>query len=514
MRHATIIIILALVSGVVYWFSANTPWLIDDFVYQYHIAENGDVITDRLDLKPIDSANDILVSQVNHYFTTNGRALDHILVQGFCGIWGHMAFALFNVIAYLLFFRLIALVAGVSFRNVGSVATIVILTFLSYQTLMTPSCQIGYIWMGDIILCFIYVFRSCEFKSKLMLPLLFLFSFIAGSSHDAYVVGTGCALIIYWFRNLRSLSPARWVMIVGFGIGGLFLCLAPGTVMRASGVKLGGVEAALTALLSLKCMIMMLAVVAYKCLTAKESLKSIYAGNAFFINALVFSLMLTLLFGVVSGRQFFGAELFSIIIMMRLLVDGRFKPFWMSVLGAAVVLFAVDQLVKLDELNRDLLSVEEQYRDSADGTVYVDTETTKFYGFLDYVPFVAAPNLLPNYSQRALINLMALKYPEHDKRLTILPMALKGKTGADIGNAVFSIDGNAKRVYVQSDSAPARFIIHRYLFGLVPVSPVEVDFSNPVIDTGLWRAVVKDDQSPLITYGSVDIIDQPHEKDR
>lgn len=498
--------LLLAVIGIIFYFSNETPWIVDDFVYQYFIDQNGDGAADYLDAKPIDSLGDIALSQYNHYLTTNGRTWAHFLVQGFCGIWGHALFALFNAIAYVVLFALIAKIANRRLSNISTFMTIAALAVLSFQTLMTPSCQIGYIWTADTVLGFIYLLRREKSAPRIWaLPVIFLFSLLAGWSNEAYVIGFGGALLIYVAKHLRSLSAVKWIMLIGFGIGGLLLCLSPGTIGRTADQSNPLGESLLTIAISLKAMALLVAIIIYQKLIKKTSLKLIYRNNAFYFNALFILLIFNLVIGIRANRQLFGIELISIILILRVLPKGCFNKLWLTIFTIAASLFVAHQLVRLHSLQNQLKEIESQYAISDDGVVYVDTPTFKFYSQLEYVPMIAPPHETVQYSEQTIRNTLAYKYPGK-KDLKILPVALRGMESIDLGNKVIEDNSfSSKKILVQSIDRPARFFIERKLLGLLPISPVEVDFSNPLITTEFWRAVEKGDQSPLITYGDVKI---------
>lgn len=83
-----IISIVSLVMGIATYL---TPWFLDDLNYMWSCGDGKTLIT---------SFDQVIQSQVTHYFTVNGRFCAHVLVQLFNGILGVGVFAIFNGIMY------------------------------------------------------------------------------------------------------------------------------------------------------------------------------------------------------------------------------------------------------------------------------------------------------------------------------------------------------------------------------------------------------------------------------
>ena len=70
----------------------------DDFMYKY-VLNNG--LPDYA--QPIKNISDIIKSQIDHYFTWNGRTMTHIMVQFVTGLLGKNIFNLLNTVIFCLF---------------------------------------------------------------------------------------------------------------------------------------------------------------------------------------------------------------------------------------------------------------------------------------------------------------------------------------------------------------------------------------------------------------------------
>lgn len=81
-----------------YLLSVYTPLMADDFSFAYMYDRNGANIS-----SPIMNLYDIVISQYNHYFVSNGRTPVQFIEQLFAGLLGRDSFNLFNALIFLLF---------------------------------------------------------------------------------------------------------------------------------------------------------------------------------------------------------------------------------------------------------------------------------------------------------------------------------------------------------------------------------------------------------------------------
>lgn len=180
-----IISIVSLVMGIATYL---TPWFLDDLNYMWSCGDGKTLIT---------SFDQVIQSQVTHYFTVNGRFCAHVLVQLFNGILGVGVFAIFNGIMYGALSISLQVIAGLKpFASVRSTLTTSLLTLLFFTTRLIPSCQIGYIWAAVITLAFVYVFFDKHYHNPAIIVLLGMGSIIAGNFQEAYSIGISGALII------------------------------------------------------------------------------------------------------------------------------------------------------------------------------------------------------------------------------------------------------------------------------------------------------------------------------
>lgn len=217
-------ILLLIVAVVIAVFSYMAVWLGDDINYAYS----------WVDQSLVSSIRDSIASQNVHYFVSNGRYVAHVIVQCFCGFLGHGWFAVANGLAYVLFMVLLCKITGITKSDDKNILMLTLTVLLSFQTKMVPSCQVGYIWMFSLSLLWLKYFFSDSKYNVWQSALLIILSLLAGNSQEAISVGISGALFFYWVENRKRMSVAQYVMMIGYWIGALSNCLAPGTIDRGT----------------------------------------------------------------------------------------------------------------------------------------------------------------------------------------------------------------------------------------------------------------------------------------
>ena len=100
----------------------------DDFSFAYVYDRNGANI-----LSPIMNLSDIIISQYNHYFVSNGRTPVQFIEQLFAGLLGRGLFNLFNTLIFLLFLWISASFIGQKKNRLYIVSALFLLFWFYYQ---------------------------------------------------------------------------------------------------------------------------------------------------------------------------------------------------------------------------------------------------------------------------------------------------------------------------------------------------------------------------------------------
>ena len=128
------LVLLLMLAALVSYFSYVSPWVGDDIEYAYFSAIKD---TNGTNL-PIHTLQDIVVSQYNHYQSTNGRTVAHCFVQFFCGIGGQIAFSICNGLMYILLVVLICHLTHWDWKKPRSVFVALLLVLFTFNTGFTP----------------------------------------------------------------------------------------------------------------------------------------------------------------------------------------------------------------------------------------------------------------------------------------------------------------------------------------------------------------------------------------
>ncbi|MGN0238066.1 MAG: DUF6056 family protein [Lepagella sp.] len=473
------ITLLLLVAVFIAYLSFQTVWLGDDIKYQYNYA--------HLDQR-VSSFEDAIESQNYHYTHTNGRYLAHTLVQSFCGFLGQPAFAIANGLMYILFFLAIFRLCDVKLSNFKSVASIIVLGLLTFQTKMMPSCQIGFVWMFTFTMGLLILFFKSNLKPKAWLSTLSVLpAIIIGNGQEALNIGVSVALFFYWIGHRKEMTLFQYCLMIGFWIGTASDCLSPGTLNRGAGsmgVNMNRVIVSfLRYLFLLKGIWFLCIIVLYYKFKHKISWKNIYKQNSFFWVCLIALFCMNIAVHFESNRAGFGVELMAIIIGIRTIPSKSLNKLWLSLCTLLLIVNFYYQTIGILKKQAFYQEVTRQYSTSADGKVYISD--WDFYSPIPYnrnfsgviVPYgVNNGGDMSYYEYRNLAHKLTDSYPGRPYPI-IMPTYLKGKEHTDLGNQLIYL-GNSLWLAVQSKSDPATFEVHREF----PIFPTYKTYDSVVVD--------------------------------
>lgn len=489
-------LLLVAVAAVVMFFCYITPWLADDISYSFSfVRDNND------QWKWITSFHDVIISQNAHWFKVNGRYVAHFFVQCFCGMWGQTAFAVTNGLMYILFFLILAKFCRVKLDNFKGFASLVVVSLLTFQTKMVPSCQIGYIWTFTASLAFIYIFFHKDFLPNRWATLpLAIFSIIVGNGQEALNIGIGGALIIYWACNMRNMTLRQYILMICFGLGALALCLSPGVLHRAGATGSTNIimrfsESIFGLIIYSRSLYLLIVVVAYRCLKCRTSLREIYLTNSFLWNVWGILLVFNILVVVMCNRQIFGEELMAIILSFRLLKGNTLSKRWLALFTIILIGILAIQGHCCLLVKKQMDIIKNEYPNSLDGRVFLDLSlpyskliapSTKYFKSLMYSN-VSDPDV--EYINLTLGQLLQHKYKLNKKHL-IVNIRLKGKRNQNLSNQIYDV-GEGQYLIIQNKRHPQTPVLRTYSrYGLNPDTTVdEIDMTELLIDEGpYWRA--------------------------
>lgn len=449
-------------------------WMGDDLYYQYSFA-TGERIT---------ALGQILPSQVEHWFTQNGRFIDHYIVQTMLCLCGQVLFALANAIVYAGFALLLIKACRIPMNDWRYVAIVALMSLLGFQTKFTPTCQVGYIWMFSLIIGYVISFQKfAATSSRWHLLWLVPFSTIAGWSQEALVIGVGAALVIYVIKNLKSLSINQWFMFFSFGAGALLLCLSPATIHRTGSVT-GSVEflsagaySIVKLLYYLRMSYLLLAVCIILLVSKRATFRQLIGAEPYLWIIWVVMFVFNILIGVFGNRQLFGMELAALILTVKYL--RTYFPSVKFATAAVVILLALfipKAISNADFLKQDndyLTLLHKSYSSNPDGTVYVDMPA-RMVTFKDTYPSDV-------YTWHVL-NTLGRRWKEDEgKDFRTLPTICSRLEGISCNSIIESARGTLDIVLTPED--PRQVTVTRYLrlFGKeIQLSSNPVQNNHPV----------------------------------
>lgn len=331
---------LLIIGSLFYLMNMYTPICGDDYLYSFYLTpvaaksffEGASIGFEQ----KISSFTDVIFSQYNHYFYVNGRTIPHILEQSFAGLWGENCFNLINVFAFLLLNMLVIWISGK--RNLTKFGYWVAAVFFIWFLLPCPvdlfllmSGALNYTWSAVLCLAFLLVYtkvRQMERVNWGVAFLLFLLGVISGWTHESLVIGiSGALFIIYCVQyNKRKPKSPEIALVAGFWLGTLLLCLSPAARGRASFDHPSIWETFLLIIGELRAFYVLLFLLVYTFFREKRNnnnhtLRKFFYDNQLYFYVILIELVFSLVIGFRNVRQLFGIELFSVVILIKLISD-------------------------------------------------------------------------------------------------------------------------------------------------------------------------------------------------
>lgn len=330
-------------------------------------------------------------------------------------MWGENAFDLFNVFSFLLLNLLVIWVSDKSkllnlFYWVTTVFLIWFLLPCPVDIFLLMSGAVNYSWSAVFCLAFILIYykvRQMEnVKWLVAISLLFL-GLLSGWTHESLVVGISGALFIsYCLRYKRKPRRPEAMLVIGFWLGTLLLCLFPAARGRAAFDHPSVWETILIMGSELRAFYLLLILLVCLLLHEKRygqnyTLKKFIYDNQLYCYIILIEFFFSLFIGYRSVRQLFGIELYSIVLSMKLI--SQQVSFRSTRLKGLMIVAASVLIVHMACIIPCAKHTHEQYQDliasyvqSQNGTVYfkyesfpylLDSYIWRFGGYVDWEAF-------------------------------------------------------------------------------------------------------------------------------
>lgn len=403
------------VIGIVFYFMNHyTPLFSDDWHYNFIYGTK----------EEITSIADILRSQYIHYFQVNGRFVPHFFIQLFDGLLGKECFNVVNTFFFMTYLYLLSYTLKaqcISFYK--STSLVLFLTFLLpgfANNLLWMSGACNYLWVAVFLLSFNLLLRRNTFDAKIY-PLLFVAGIFCGWTNEALVVGLGAGYFFYFLFNRKRLTTHRIVLLSGFYIGAMLLVFSPGSIHRASLATdtifsftdiVRSYLSALLAMNNLRIMflfLILLIIIMWKCqMKAKVFIKD----NQVLLIAVVISFFFVLFTRHDTNHSRFGIELFSLILISKLILKEWFKIY--HFLNCIVLIFAGFCIYYMSEVYEDYKNIVNQI--ASKGEKLVLTNPVRYPTCLN--------NYIVNYNYPESISSPWIAKHFHKEELIFLPASL------------------------------------------------------------------------------------------
>lgn len=427
-------IILAILGLVVWWISDRVIWLGDDLDYKYQMK--GAIWQSWGE---ICSWNDYWRSQYVHYLNVNGRYVAHALVQLMNGILGQHIFAIFNAAIYICFAVMIAKVSKVKISgNPGGILTIVCLAVICFPTKMMPTCQIGYIWGMTMNLIWLNLFFSGRKLTAIKVIGMTALGILAGNWQESISVGISGALGIAYLYQLmgrgesfvKRIDGRRLTIMIGYVVGTAINCFSPATITRAHGASLPISDQLLYASFSTTGILLLAMVLVYFKLRHRHidlhfniDLHSRRIPDGILIMAICILVLFNVAVGIICNRQLFGANLFAIILLLRVLPRHRFSTFMNIAASIGVIAIWTMMIMGVNNVRRQYDDITKQFTEAKDGKVYCDRVRVMTTGHPSWASYYA--DILGQFDNDIHHSLMKdFKHKRGGKPMKLLPTTI------------------------------------------------------------------------------------------
>lgn len=324
----SVLFFIAIAGFCFYIFNLFTPEVLDDFSYKFCYVDSS-FNTER----PVRDLSDILISQYNHYLNYHGRIVVHFFVQLFSAIIGK---AFFNVINTAVFCGLLyGLMIYCCPDRKNSLLTLSVAVLLIFSTLQFNECflwmtgSLNYMWVFCITIFYLIAIEKLSNKAYVRKSiLLFIPGLLAGWTHEGVTFPLALASIVYLIsRRHIVLKSMALPLILGFVVGAFCCAFSPGTISRfGSGCGssflstiLGKIVAGFTLCSKIRIFYILLLLFAIEKFALKKSILGLIHDNEILLWGILFSFGIVFFSGFITLRTAFGTEIFSLLVLLRLI---------------------------------------------------------------------------------------------------------------------------------------------------------------------------------------------------
>ena len=341
-----------------YILDSNITIRSDDILYQYmYLKVNIFNAPLPIDINyQVKTLSDVAISQYNHYFSMNGRALMHFISQIYIGILGKQVFNITNVLMFVIF--ILACLLFTSKKRIGKpyhwIIVFFCLWFLLPGNLLCGNfivANVSYMWSAILCICFLLLLNYTEHQKEIrtyQIPFLLIFAFFAGWTHESLTIGISGGLVLYYFLNKNNVNRIWVFLAVLFILGTFMIVFSPASMSRgvtySSGFDnlFGFLIRRIQVVINLRAFWILLIIIVYLYFKNKTKLNYFLRNNQLLLFALIFQLLFSLFIGYFNYRALWGIELFSVLLIVKLIYVFELDFYrWRYILYSIVLLIFV-----------------------------------------------------------------------------------------------------------------------------------------------------------------------------
>ncbi|MDO4819853.1 MAG: DUF6056 family protein [Prevotella sp.] len=323
--------LLAVILALFFVLNTQIPKVIDDYPYSRSFVGVSSPAEDTDVNHRVANIGDLIDSQVNHYYAINGRTPIQTLVQCFCCWWGKGAYNIFAT------FLLLVIAIGIS-RLAGKDAyletfvCVCLLTFLSGPSTLYNGITVGLNYLMPTALCvwFLLILKDYTIGTWRSWGLLLL-AFFAGWSHECLSLPLAGVLLCCLLRYRKRMSVKQVVAVMLFLMGCLLLVLAPANLIRvsdsATDTDYDGLQFRLMQFRHLRITYLYIICLVISVVRGMN-IRAYARKESLWLSALLLALAMSFCIGAVNERVVYGAEVFALILMCRLIYIASKSMCW------------------------------------------------------------------------------------------------------------------------------------------------------------------------------------------
>ena len=400
MKHFSRVDILFLILvGVAYYLLLRLyVGPVEDIIYQYVSGENGLQYD-----KPVATFGDAILSQIQDYQTSNGRFLNHVVIQYLCSIpVGREIYFVLTTVAFM------GLLAGilVLIRNncktnrADKYIVLLLLMYLSPHQGLTifghVAFGVNYMWTSCVTIWFLILWRyirnhTLSIYGKTVCALMAL---VAGALHEGFSLPVSAYLFLFYCFNRRSFKGFEALLVLSYWIGTCTVVFAPANILRlqtvesyASNAQYSKLSNALRILknlllghLAVKCFTMVTILYVFCSRKAKERIMQ----NLPFIVVPVFVILFAMFVAYVDVHQMMPMVPFTVILTVLLLYSVLNRVISRLEWGviACSVMVIIPSFINIYKCRRELVDSWDKFLQSAklEHVDYANGEPIMTYG--------------------------------------------------------------------------------------------------------------------------------------